>query len=120
MRMIINVAERWNTEGNTSHASFEAFFDITDESGSTVLQLAVERNYVDAVELILLADPAYKHGHGSKRNGLMRLIHKAIDNEYSKDDIIKLLSEAYEAGINPDHKGVLPLILAFKSRDKGM
>lgn len=54
----------------------------------------------------------------SKRNDLMRLIYKAIDEEYK--DIVKLLSETYEAGINPDHNGVVALILAIKRRVKGI
>ena len=103
--------KHWNSEE-------DALFNSTDEFGNTVLQLAVERNNVGVVQLLLEEDPAYQNCRGSKKHGLMRLIYKAIDNEYSTD-IAKLLSETYEAGINPDHKGVLTLILAIKRRDKG-
>ncbi|KAL8091031.1 hypothetical protein AgCh_040213 [Apium graveolens] len=112
IRMIIHAAKRW------SNADFEAFFCRTDKLGNTVLQLAVEKNCVDAVRLILLEDPAYQHGREIKRNGLMRLIFKAIDSQCS-DVIIKLLSQTYQTGItNPDHKDVLYLILAIKRRDE--
>nr|XP_017232624.1 PREDICTED: ankyrin-3-like isoform X2 [Daucus carota subsp. sativus] len=108
--MIIDAFKHWNSEE-------DALFNSTDEFGNTVLQLAVERNNVGVVKLLLEEDPAYQNCRGSKKHGLMRLIYKAIDNEYSTD-IVKLLSETYEAGINPDHKGVLTLILAIKRRDK--
>ncbi|KAK1382080.1 hypothetical protein POM88_019815 [Heracleum sosnowskyi] len=111
IRMIIDAAKRWN------NVDFEALFCRTDESGSTILQLAVERNDVDAGRLILLEDPAYQHGREIKRNGLMLLIFKAIDNKCS-DHIIKLLSQTYEDGINPRHKDVLALILAIRRRDE--
>ncbi|KAL8118192.1 uncharacterized protein LOC141723618 [Apium graveolens] len=112
IRTIIHAAKRRNS------ADFEAFFGRTNELGITVLQLAVENNCVEAVRLIVQEDPAYQHGPEIKRNGLMPLIFKAIDNECS-DDIIKLLSQTYEAGIiNPDHKEVVPLILAMRRRDK--
>ncbi|KAK1382074.1 hypothetical protein POM88_019809 [Heracleum sosnowskyi] len=109
--MVNYAAERW------SSADFEALFSRTDESGSTVLQLAVERNNGDAVELILLEDPAYQQSREIKRNGLMLIIFKAIDNKCS-DDIIKLLSQTYQVGISPDHKDVVALILAMKRRDE--
>ncbi|XP_063942698.1 uncharacterized protein LOC108206743 isoform X1 [Daucus carota subsp. sativus] len=108
--MIIDAFKHWTSEE-------DALFNSTDEFGNTVLQLAVERNNVGVVKLLLEEDPAYQNCRGSKKHGLMRLIYKAIDNEYSTD-IVKLLSETYEAGINPDHKGVLTLILAIKRRDK--
>ncbi|KAK1401199.1 hypothetical protein POM88_000804 [Heracleum sosnowskyi] len=108
---MLNAAQRW------SSADFEALFSKKDESGNTVLQLAVENNYVDAVELILQADLTYHHGREIKRNGLMCLIYKAIDKKCS-DVIIKSLSKAYQAGIDPDHKDVLDLILAIKSRNE--
>ena len=86
-----------------------------------MLQLAVERNDVNVVRLILQEDPANKPGGGGiKRNGLMRLVCKAIDNEYSAD-IVKSLSETYKAGIiNLDPDDLIALILAIQKLDKGM
>ncbi|KAK1382935.1 hypothetical protein POM88_020670 [Heracleum sosnowskyi] len=115
IKMMVNAAKRW------SGADFESLFNSKDELGSTVLQLAIERNFVEAVELILLEDPAYQHDRDReiKRSDLLHFIFKAIDNKLSAD-IIKLLSQTYEAGIiNPDHKHVLALILAIKRRDEG-
>ncbi|XP_074346116.1 uncharacterized protein LOC141684877 [Apium graveolens] len=80
-------AKRWSTG-----AEFEALFCRTDEFGSTVLQLVVERNNADAVRLILQEDPACQHGREIKRNGLMRLIYKAIDNGFV--DVLCLLEGA--------------------------
>ncbi|KAK1382022.1 hypothetical protein POM88_019757 [Heracleum sosnowskyi] len=77
----------------------------------------MEKNYVKIVEVVLQEDLAYQHG--SKKNYLMRLIYKAIDNEYYSRDIVKLLSETYESGISGDHKDVVKLILAIKSSNKG-
>lgn len=115
--LFLDAAKRWSAAG-ASPVSFEALLNRINKTGSTLLQLAVEKNFVDAVDLILRKDPAYQNGLGSKKNGLMRLIFKAIDMKYS-EEIVKLLSQAYEAKIDP-HKGVLDLILAIKSRDKGM
>lgn len=108
IRTLINVAKR-------SHESFEAIFNRIDEKGHTILELAVEGNHVDVVELILQEDPAY--GCGNKKNDLICLINKAMDKGYK--NIVKVLSNTYE-GINPDHKGVIDLILAIIKRDKGM
>lgn len=114
IRMMVVAAKSWSTT-----AEFEALFRRTDESDSTVLQLAMEGNCVDAVRPILQEDPAY-HDPKTKRNGLLHLIYKAIDNNYSHD-ILNLLSQTYEAEINnPDHKDVLSLIVAMKKRDEGM
>ncbi|XP_074356960.1 uncharacterized protein LOC141696736 [Apium graveolens] len=101
----------------STSAEFEALFRKTDERERIVLQLAMERNNVDVVRLILLEDPAYQHGHEIKRNGLMRLIFKAIDNGYS-EDIVKLLSQTYQIGLSPNHEDVLSLILSIKRRDE--
>nr|XP_017233106.1 PREDICTED: serine/threonine-protein phosphatase 6 regulatory ankyrin repeat subunit A-like [Daucus carota subsp. sativus] len=113
--MMIDAAKRWSNAEDRPNVSFEALFNKTDMSGHTVLELAVDRNYVDTVELILRENPAYQHGRGSK-NSLMRLIYKAIDKEYT--DIVRLLSETYEAGITTGHKGVVALIIAINRRDE--
>ncbi|KAL1826609.1 hypothetical protein ACET3Z_005021 [Daucus carota] len=115
IRMMIDAAKRGGNAEDRPNVSFEALFNKTDMSGHTVLELAVDRNYVDTVELILRENPAYQHGHGSK-NSLMRLIYKAIDKEYT--DIVRLLSETYEAGITTGHKGVVALIIAINRRDE--
>lgn len=63
--IIINAAKRWSTAADASLLSLEALLNKTDESGRTVLQLAVEKNYVDAVRLILVEHPAYQHDRSS-------------------------------------------------------
>lgn len=118
IRMIINAAKLSSSAEDAPHLTFEGLFKRTDELGRTVLQLAVEKSYVHAVEIILRQDPASVNGGGSK-NHLMHLIYKAIDEEHG-NDIVKLLSEAYETGIDTVHQGVLTLILAIKRRDKGI
>lgn len=104
---------------NNTCAKFKALFCGTDESRSSVLQLAVERNCVDVVKMILEKDLAYQDGRKINRNGLMCLIYKAIDNECS-DAIVKLLSQKYQVGIMPEHEKALELILAIKRRNEGM
>ncbi|XP_074359254.1 uncharacterized protein LOC141698457 [Apium graveolens] len=105
--MLVDAAER----SSSSNTSFEAIFNKTHhKTNHTVLELAVERNHVEVVEMILQRDPAY--GRGIKKNGLMLLIYKAMDMEFSA--IVKLLSKAYQAGI---HDGVVTLIIAIKRRD---
>ena len=100
-------------------SSFEALFNRTNVSGRTILELAVDRNYLEVVELILAEDPAYQKG--SKNIVLMRLIchHTAIINEEYKD-ILKLLTETYEAKVSNVHKGVIDLIVAIRRRHRGM
>ena len=118
--MMVNTAKRWSNAQNASVADFVELFSRKDKSERTVLQLAVERNDVNVVALILQEDPAYQPGGEMKRNDLMRLICKAIDSEYS-DDIVKSLSETYKAGIiDHDPNEVLALILAIHKLDKGM
>ncbi|XP_074355485.1 uncharacterized protein LOC141695129 [Apium graveolens] len=113
IRMMINAAKRCSPEGS----SFEALFRTTNQSGSTILKLAVYRNYVQVVAQILLEDPAYQHGRwGSKNNDFMHLIYTAIDRKY--EDILKLLKETYEAEISVDHKGVIDLIVAIRRRHR--
>ncbi|WOG86470.1 hypothetical protein DCAR_0205676 [Daucus carota subsp. sativus] len=113
IRMMVDAAKRWS-----SVQDFEALFSRTDELGRTVLQIAVERKDVNAVRLILKEDPANQPGGEMKRNGLMRLICKAIDDECS-DDIIKALSQTYKAGIKDhDPNDVLDLIRAIQELDK--
>ncbi|KAK1352165.1 hypothetical protein POM88_053669 [Heracleum sosnowskyi] len=120
IRMIIQAAKRWSSAEDPTLDKFGALFSRTDkpdESGRTVLQLAVDKNNVDAVRLILEEDPSNQDGGIVKRNGLMRLIYKAIDKKYS-DDIVTLLSQTYQVRINPDHKDALKLILAIKNLDE--
>ena len=120
IEMMVNTAKRWSNAQNASVADFEELFSRKDMSERTVLQLAVERNDVNVVALILQEDPAYQPGGEMKRNDLMCLICKAIDSEYS-DDIVTSLSETYKAGIiDHDPNEVLALILAIHKLDKGM
>lgn len=118
IKMIIDAAKCQSNSEDAPHESFGAIFNKTDASGRTVLKLAMDRNYMDVMKLILLEDPAYQQGPRCHRNSLMQLIYEVIDMEYSKD-IVELLSQTYETGITTDHKGVLNLILAIKKRDKG-
>ena len=117
--MIVDATKCWSNAEDQSLVEFKELLSRKDESGSTVLQLAVEKNFMEAVKLILPEDPAYQPGPEIKTYGLMCLIHKAIDDGYS-NDIIELLCEAYEAGIDPKHKDVLALILAIQRLDEGM
>ncbi|KAL1826605.1 hypothetical protein ACET3Z_005017 [Daucus carota] len=117
---MVDAAKSWSSAQNTAVVGFEELFSRKDESERTILQLAVERNDVSAVKLILQQDPANQPGAGEiKRHGLMRLICKAIDKEYSAG-IVKLLSDTYISGIiNHDPNDVLALILAIQKLDKG-
>ncbi|XP_017232772.2 uncharacterized protein LOC108206862 isoform X1 [Daucus carota subsp. sativus] len=118
IRMMVDAAQRWSRAQIASATDFEALFSRTDELGRTVLQIAVERKDVNAVRLILGKDPAYQRGGEMKRNGLMRLICKAIDDECS-DNIITALSQTYKAGIiDHDPNDVLALIRAIQDLDK--
>lgn len=114
--MIIDAAKRRSIAKDGSDLSFRALFDRTDDSGRSVLELAVDRNYVDVVKLILIKYPAIQSTPGHKTNELMRLANRVMDKECK--DIDKLLSETYDE-IDPDHQGALALILAIKSRDRG-
>ncbi|KAL1826898.1 hypothetical protein ACET3Z_005310 [Daucus carota] len=117
---MVDAAKCWSRAQNASAADFEALFSRIDEVGRTVLQIAVERKDVNAVRLILEKDPAYKPGGEMKRNGLMRLICKAIDDECS-DDIIQALSQTYRDGIiDHDPNDVLALIHAIQDLDKAV
>ncbi|XP_074342496.1 uncharacterized protein LOC141680069 [Apium graveolens] len=113
IRMMMEAEKRWSHEGSR----FKDLFLKIDESGSTVLKLAVDRNNVHVVAHILLEDPAYQHGRrGSKNNAFMHLIYTTIDNNY--EDILKLLRDTYEAEISVDHKGVINLIVAIRRRHR--
>ncbi|XP_074357329.1 uncharacterized protein LOC141697043 isoform X2 [Apium graveolens] len=114
--MTVKAAKRWSLSEDELHASFKAIFHRSDKSGRTPLELAMYHNHVNAVEMILLEDPAYQDGRGSKNHGLLRLIYQAIENKYS-ERILELLSRTFEAGINPNLKGVLDLIIAIQRRD---
>lgn len=112
--MMLNAAKRWSPEDS----SFKALFHRINESGHTILELAVHTNNEKVVELILVEDPAYQHDRGSKNNGFMHLIYKAIDEKH--EAILKLLRETYEAKISIVHKGVIDLIVAIRRRQRGM
>ncbi|KAK1382072.1 hypothetical protein POM88_019807 [Heracleum sosnowskyi] len=112
--MMINAAKGWSPK----EAISEALSTRINESGNTFLELAVHRNCVEVVELIFVEDRAYQHDRGRKNKGFMRLIYTAIDKEYK--DILKLLTETYEAQVSVVHKGVTDLIVAIRKRDRGM
>lgn len=114
---LINAAKRWSNSEDSPQNMFEyVLFNRPDKNGKTVLYLAMQESYVEVVELILVEDPDYRQP-GSKSNGLQSLIYKAA--KYGDNDIVKLLSKAYEAGISPRHSGLMALCLAIQDRDKG-
>ncbi|KAK1382013.1 hypothetical protein POM88_019753 [Heracleum sosnowskyi] len=62
--MIFDAVKRRSSEEDPPHVSFETLFNRTDESGRTVLELAMEKNYVKIVEVVLQEDLAYRRGTG--------------------------------------------------------
>nr|XP_017224209.1 PREDICTED: serine/threonine-protein phosphatase 6 regulatory ankyrin repeat subunit B-like [Daucus carota subsp. sativus] len=115
---LLGAAKRNLPPSSALDADFKALFQRSDESGRTPLELAMSYNHVNAVELILLADPAYQDGRGSRNQGLLRLIYQAKENKYN-DKIVELLSATFETGIDPNLKGVLGLIVAIQRGDAG-
>ncbi|XP_017234792.1 uncharacterized protein LOC108208776 isoform X2 [Daucus carota subsp. sativus] len=82
IRVMINAAKRANVPKDDAavHESFAKLFNKIDKHRRTILELAVEGNYVDVVALILEENPAYRHRAGSFI-GLMPLIYEASDKE---------------------------------------
>lgn len=77
--------------------SMEELFRITDEDGKTILETAVERNNVTAVELLLdIQLFALSYWSGRDVMSLVPLIYKA-ENKGQKN-MVKVLSERYQAG----------------------
>lgn len=113
--MTVKAAKRWTL----AEDAVQSLFHRIDESKRTPLELAMYHNHVNAVEVILLEDPAYQDGRGSKNHGLLHLIYQAIENKYS-ERIVESLSRTFEAGIDPNLKGVLALIIAIQRRDAGV
>lgn len=111
-RMLIDAAKRTRGTEEAKNKYIEAFFNGTDEDGLSLLELAVVKNNLDLVKLLLLNDPAYRRGN--KKNGLMRLIYLSFDKKYS--DMVNLLSEAYEAGKIRVHKGKTKGLMNFFSK----
>ncbi|WOH14435.1 hypothetical protein DCAR_0933954 [Daucus carota subsp. sativus] len=118
LMITLQAAKRWSSAEEALDADFKTLFQRSDELGRTPLELAMSHNHVDAVELILLEDPAYQDGRGSRNQGLLGLICQAIENKY-KEKIVELLCETFETGIDPNLKGVLGLIIAIQRRDAG-
>lgn len=94
-------------------------FDEYHEYRQTILELAVERNYVEVVQLILdlqnSADP-----WNDDFISLMPLIYKAKDMDYK--NMVKVLTEKYEAGAQSsifDIKDQARLISAIGMRQTG-
>lgn len=92
-----------------------------DEYRQTILELAVERNYVEVVELILnVRNPAYRDDWiGDDFISLMPLIYRAKDREYK--NIVKVLRERYEGGAKSsiNLRNQASLISAIRNRQKG-
>lgn len=104
------------------HRVFAAeIFCETGEQGQTILELAVERNYVEVVELLLgIRNPAYKDDWiGDDFISLMPLIYKA--EEKDSKNMVKVLGERYEVGaeLSTGLKNQASLISAIKRRKTG-
>ncbi|XP_074356752.1 uncharacterized protein LOC141696521 [Apium graveolens] len=78
------------------YQEFDKIFSATDEYRQTVLELAVERNYVAVAELILDVTNPINDPCGEDFVSLMPLIYKAMDKQY--DGMVKVLVDMYEAG----------------------
>ncbi|KAK1373724.1 hypothetical protein POM88_029917 [Heracleum sosnowskyi] len=115
VKELINAAKRSSSSEDAPINSFEALFNKTDNY-RTVIDLAVRRNHLDVVELILVEDPAYQHGRTSKNINLKPLIYVAAEQGYK--DMVILLCETYEAGNALGHKGQTALKAAIIARDK--
>ncbi|XP_017224640.1 uncharacterized protein LOC108200886 [Daucus carota subsp. sativus] len=115
------------TEAHTPNKAGETILHVESKKGAvenvqfilSALEWAMSHNHVNAVEQILLADPAYQDGRGSRNQGLLRLIYQAMENKYN-DKIVELLSATFQTGIDdPNLKGVLDLIIAIQKHDAG-
>ncbi|KAL8090967.1 hypothetical protein AgCh_040150 [Apium graveolens] len=78
------------------YQEFDKIFSATDEYRQTVLELAVELNYVAVAELILDVTNPINDPCGEDFVSLMPLIYKAKDKQY--DGMVKVLVDMYEAG----------------------
>ncbi|WOH15980.1 hypothetical protein DCAR_0935529 [Daucus carota subsp. sativus] len=93
----------------------EALFNKTDHENRTLLSLAVLKNHLDVVKLILEEDPAFRVT-GSKNSDLKSLISLASREGYN--NVVKTLCEKYESGKKTVHTGHFLLLEAIKGRDK--
>lgn len=115
--VLMDSAKRSCSLDDAQHNSYEDLFNITDNEKRTLLTLAVLKNQLDVVKLILEEDPAYQRGRGSKNDDLRTQIFLAASQRYQ--DIVQILCQKYEIA-NTCHKGHVALIAAIRSRDKGI
>lgn len=121
LKQVINSKDK-SMSAIYTYYCFPRIFSKTDEYGQTVLELAVERNYLTVVELILdfildYQSPVYDRT-GKDLISLVPLIYKA-ENEGNKN-MAKLLSGRYEAGDNLYvSRDSLILISAIRRREAG-
>ncbi|KAL1822411.1 hypothetical protein ACET3Z_009189 [Daucus carota] len=113
---LLKAAKRSACHEDTPYNSFEALFNITDQDGYNVLQLAVQQNNANAVWLILHQDPAYQNGRSSKNKELKSLIYMAAGKRYN--DTVKGLCIIYEAGNTVDYEEQTLLQAAIIGHDR--
>ena len=100
IKLIIKAFKHVNKHGTSDERSkrLMQFFNKTDEKRCTILELAVEEDYLDVVRLILEKNPAY---HRPERYpdliGIMPLIYKVMDKE--NNAMVNLLTRAYQRGV---------------------
>ncbi|KAL8092232.1 hypothetical protein AgCh_034499 [Apium graveolens] len=107
VKVLIDAAKRSSCSEDAPYNSFEALFNRTD------VDLAMRRDHLDMIELILVEDPAYQHGHASKNINLKPLIYVATEHGYK--DMVKL---THECGNTLGHGGQTALKAAFIARDE--
>ncbi|KAL1822406.1 hypothetical protein ACET3Z_009184 [Daucus carota] len=113
---LLKAAKRSACHEDAPYNSFEALFNITDQDGYNVLQLAVQQNNANAVWLILHQDPAYQNGRSSKNKELKSLIYMAAGKRYN--DTVKGLCIIYEAGNTVDYEEQTLLQAAIIGHDR--
>lgn len=127
IQIIISAAKFVNFPEDTDNyvinvKRFDQLFKRTDEDRCTVLELAVERNYVDVVELILEQNPAYYGGiqdTGRDLFALLPLIYKARDKEYR--DVVNLLTQTFQisSALSVCKGDMCRLIYAIENHETG-
>ncbi|KAL8091025.1 hypothetical protein AgCh_040207 [Apium graveolens] len=112
------ISEIGDLDEYTLYRVFAAEIFSQIEDGQTILELAVKRNYVKVVELLLdVRNPDYKHEWiGDDFISLMPLIYIAKDKDYK--NMVKVLNQRYQAGtkLSTHLKNQASLISAIRKR----
>ena len=102
IKLIIKAVKHANKHGTSDERSkrLMQFFDKIDEKRCTILELAVEKDHLDVVGLILVKNPAYLKTHCRYPDliGIMPLIYKVMDKE-NNNDMVNSLTRAYQRGV---------------------